>query len=53
MDEEVKEQDEILQRIEKIEGNIKRPEKPSVVSSKIFEKQKKTTKTPTKSQKKV
>ncbi len=53
MEEEGKEQDELLQRVAKIEGTIKKPQKPSVVSSKIFEKQKKTTKTPTKAQKKV
>lgn len=53
MEEEGKEQDELLQRVAKIEGTIKKPQKPSVVSSKIFGKQKKTTKTPTKAQKKV
>lgn len=45
MEEEVKEQDEIMKRIKKIEGTIKKPEKPSVVSSKMFEKAKKTAKT--------
>jgi len=53
MEEEVKEQDEIMERIRKIEGTIKKPQKPSVVSSKLFEKQKKTTKVSQKSQKKV
>ena len=50
IEEEVKEQDDLVQRVKKIEGRI---QKPSVVSSKIFEKQKKTTKAPKKSQKKV
>ncbi len=53
IEEEEKEQDEILKRVVKIEGTIKKPQKPSVVSSKIFGKQKKTAKTPEKSQKKV
>lgn len=53
MEEEGKEQDELLKRVVKIEGTIKKPQKPSVVSSKIFGKQKKTTKTPAKAQKKV
>lgn len=53
MEEEVKEQDEIIERIKKIEGTIKKPQKPSVISSKIFGKQKKTTKAPLKSSKKV
>lgn len=50
VEEEEKEQDNLVQRIKKIEGKI---QKPSVVSSKIFGKQKKTTKAPKKSQKKV
>lgn len=50
MEEEEKEQDELVQRVKRIESTIK---KPSVVSSKLFEKQKKATKTPKKSQKKV
>lgn len=53
MEEEVKEQDEIMKRIKKIEGTIKKPEKPSVVSSKMFEKAKKTAKTVRKWGKKV
>lgn len=53
IEEEEKEQDELLKRVVKIEGTIKKPQKPSVVSSKIFGKQKKTTKTPAKAQKKV
>ena len=53
VEEEEKEQDELVKRVVKIEGTIKKPQKPSVVSSKIFGKQKKTTKTPTKAQKKV
>lgn len=53
MEEEVKEQDEIIERIKKIEGTIKKPQKPSVVSSKIFEKGKKTSKTVQKWPKKV
>jgi len=53
VEEEEKEQDELVKRVVKIEGTIKKPQKPSVVSSKIFGKQKKTTKTPAKAQKKV
>lgn len=53
MEEEVKEQDEILERVKKIEGSIKKPQKPSVVSSKMFEKAKKTAKTVQKWPKKV
>lgn len=53
MEEEVKEQDEIIERIKKIEGTIKKPQKPSVVSSKMFEKAKKTAKTVQKWPKKV
>lgn len=53
MEEEVKEQDEIMKRIKRIEGTIKKPEKPSVVSSKMFEKAKKTAKTVQKWRKKV
>lgn len=40
IEEEEKEQDDILERVQKIEGTIKKPEKPSVVSSKIFQKKK-------------
>lgn len=43
MEEEEKEQDEILERVEEIETVIKKKEKPSLVSSKIFV-QKKTKK---------
>jgi voltage-gated potassium channel len=53
IEEEEKEQDELVQRVKKIEGTIKNAWKPSVVSSKIFGNQKKTTKTSVKSQKKV
>lgn len=40
MEEEEKEQDEILERVEEIESEIKKANKPSLVSSKIFGKKK-------------
>jgi voltage-gated potassium channel len=40
IEEEEKEQDEILERVEEIESAIKKNEKPSVTSSKIFQKKK-------------
>jgi voltage-gated potassium channel len=36
MEEEEKEQDELLRRVRKMEGTIQKPWKPSVISSKIF-----------------
>ncbi len=53
MEDEAKEQDEILKRVSQIEDSIKKPWKPSVVTSKIFGKQKKTTKPTQKKSKKV
>lgn len=53
VEEEEKEQDNLVQRVKKIEGTIKKAWKPSVVSSKMFEKAKKTAKTVQKWGKKV
>lgn len=53
MEEEEKEQDELVQRVKKIEGAIKKPQKPSVVSSRIFGKNKKQPRSTSKSSKKV
>ncbi len=40
MEEEEKEQDELLERVEEIESSIKQKKKPSLASSKIFTKKK-------------
>lgn len=40
MEEEEKEQDELLERVEEIESSIKQNKKPSLASSKIFMKKK-------------
>lgn len=53
VEEEEKEQDNLVQRVKKIEGTIRKVWKPSVVSSKMFEKGKKTAKTVQKWRKKV
>lgn len=53
IEEEEKEQDELVKRVKKIEGTIKNAWQPSVVSSKMFEKAQKTAKTVQKWSKKV